>query len=154
MGRSQVSIEGRFWKYVKKTGYCWNWVGTIRTWGYGQAYVNRRAISAHRYSWQIHYGEIPSGKLICHRCDNRLCVNPEHLFLGTQAENIRDCMNKGRWHIGEKHGMAVLSENEVIAIRNKYVPYKVKCRHLAEEFKVTEATIRDIVCRKTWKHLP
>jgi hypothetical protein len=77
---------------------CWLWTGGINTWGYGV--LHRRgaheSISAHRAAWELHRGPIPNGLFVLHKCDTRMCVNPDHLFLGTQRDNIHDCMAKGR----------------------------------------------------------
>lgn len=75
---------------------CWEWIGTITNEGYGVFGAEGGFSSAHRFSWKIHYGDIPDGLLVLHKCDNRRCVNPEHLFLGTQSDNMRDKIAKGR----------------------------------------------------------
>lgn len=89
----------RFWKKVKKTSSCWIWIGTFSH-RYGQFHISRggkwRPVRAHRFSWEITNGKIPIGKYILHCCDNPPCVNPKHLFLGTQLENMRDRFSKRR----------------------------------------------------------
>jgi hypothetical protein len=95
------SEKCRFWAKVEVSPNCFTWIGGIfNQTGYGQFAVSpTKPDVAHRVSWRLTYGEIPSGMLVLHKCDNRLCVNPDHLFLGTQADNIKDMVQKGR-HIG------------------------------------------------------
>ena len=88
--------EERFWNKVDKSGDCWLWTGAKTGRGYGHILINGNSISAHRYSWEIHYGKIPENMCILHRCDNPICIKPEHLFLGTQTDNIADMDRKGR----------------------------------------------------------
>ena len=116
--RKSDSVKDRFFRRVKKGESCWNW---IRGYGFGKngygIFKNqelKKNVYAHRQSWMIHYGEIPQGKMVLHKCDNRACVNPDHLWLGTSQENTDDMMNKGRYVLprirrGENHANAKLS---------------------------------------------
>jgi hypothetical protein len=89
--------EARFWAKVEKTEKCWEWTAALHETGYGIFGIGgKRVDRAHRISWRMHFGEIPKGMIICHRCDNPRCVRPDHLFVGTYADNTRDCMEKGR----------------------------------------------------------
>lgn len=88
--------KGKFWERVNKTDTCWLWQGAIKNNGYGHTTYHQKQTNAHRLSWMLLRGEIPEGLEVCHKCDVRLCVNPDHLFLATHEENIRDCWAKGR----------------------------------------------------------
>ena len=95
-----MTIVERFWSYVRKSNGCWLWFGWSRK-GYGQFRYGKSAQKAHRIAWELTYGPIPFGLQVLHKCDTPLCVNPGHLFLGTQAENIIDAVNKGRLNLSE-----------------------------------------------------
>jgi hypothetical protein len=97
----QCSLQCRFWAKVDCTKECWTWTASVFTQtGYGQfALTPRKPVNAHRMSWELSFGDIPSGMYVLHKCDNRSCVRPDHLFLGTQKDNMVDMSNKGR-HVG------------------------------------------------------
>ena len=86
----------RFWARVNRTDDCWLWTGWKDWGGYGILTVKDKNIKAHRFSWELFFGPIPLGLKVLHKCDVRLCVNPDHLFLGTNLDNSRDMVNKGR----------------------------------------------------------
>lgn len=150
--RAHKSIDPqiRFWRQVDKTGDCWVWRGCKTIWGYGKIRLvrPRRTVSAHRFSWQISSGEIPSGLLVLHKCDNRVCVRPDHLFLGTQKDNIQDCIKKGRWPvkaIGRRGRVTNLDEDQARTVRHLYNAERRSQRELATFFKVSRNQISEIV---------
>lgn len=96
---TRSELDARFWAKVTKTETCWLWAGAKAA-GYGVIRRSRRSIKAHRYTWELTNGPIPDGLFACHTCDVRACVNPAHLFLGTNGDNQRDSVAKGR-HIGQ-----------------------------------------------------
>jgi hypothetical protein len=149
-----MTTEERFWcKVVHTDNGCWEWTGSITPKGYGMFRYNGKTQTAHRVSWQINRGEIPYGADVLHICDNRKCINPDHLWLGTDQDNMDDMYNKGRdWHLSrEKHPMAKLTVEEVDAIRSIYSNGDATQRQLAKEFGVHQGTIFYIVNNKHWK---
>lgn len=153
---SEKDIE-RFWKHVDKKSKdeCWEWNASVSNDGYGNIRINNKLYLPHRISWVIHNNVIPDGLLVCHTCDNRSCVNPSHLFLGTQKENMQDRDKKCRRIalVGEKNGKHRLTEKEVIEIRAKYIPYKYSTYKLAKEYGVSTTAVQCIITYKTWKHV-
>ena len=150
-----LPAEKRFWRQVKKTSECWLWAAATDKDGYG---IFRGEVGgvlykrAHRFSWALHTGEIlPSKALICHECDNPRCVNPDHLFVGTPAENMRDKIKKGRHRVkrGEESPHAKLKEAEIMAIVADPRPYS----QIAADYDVSASTIGDIKRRRSWKDL-
>src|SRR5688572_32703548 len=137
---SKGPVEARFWRKVKKSDGCWLWVGQLRPNGYGYIESRNQKESAHRYSWRLAHGEIPPGLKVLHRCDVRACVRPDHLFLGTQAENIADRDSKGRNRIGDKSHKAKLTEAQAreILVADRTRGYQAR---LAKQFGVGKTTI-------------
>lgn len=109
-------LKERFEEKINKTDTCWIWIGAKRKTGYGQICNNGKINSAHRISYELYKGEIPKGLCVCHTCDNPSCVNPEHLWLGTQNDNMLDAKNKKR--IGKK---AIYTKEELKIHRKQYL---------------------------------
>lgn len=151
------AIEARFWAKVAQAtpSGCWIWTAARKENGYGVlgAVAGRRNAYAHRLSWEIHFGLIPKGLLVCHHCDNRPCVNPDHLFLGTQADNQADMVAKGRSLRGTRHNMARLSEAAVREIRRLWEVGGLTQVEIGIRFGVNKGLVSAIVRGKTWRHL-
>jgi len=140
----------RFFNYVDKTDSCWIWTGGKRRRGYGMFNAgNGRNISAHRYSYEIHNGEIPDGMCILHKCDRPECVNPAHLFAGTLSDNMLDMLNKGR----NGNGQTKLTPEIVRNIRKAYACGGMTYVSLGNKFGIDRRTARDIVIRRHWKNV-
>lgn len=151
--RKVRSLHDRFhegYKINKKTG-CWLWQGYIGIRKRGRMLVNGKYQSVHRISYQLHHGLIPKGKCICHTCDIEHCVNPNHLWAGTQKENIADCVKKKRNNIGERNSRSKLTEHSIRLIRLAYP--ETNGPTLATRFGVHLQTIYRIVHRHNWKHI-
>ena len=148
------TIQERFEAKFTKAEGCWEWRAFKNSKGYGALYFNGRQRLAHRVAYQLYVGEIPAGLCVCHRCDNRGCVNPTHLFLGTQADNVHDCEDKGRdvHPFGEKHGRSKLTNEQIIEIRARHSDGAQNV-DLAKEFGVSQPTISMIVCGHTWTRI-
>lgn len=150
--------EERFWSKVAKSedpDKCWEWQGNLQHKGYGSFSYKRKPYGAHRFVWEITYGEIPKGLFVCHHCDNPRCVNPSHLFLGTPLDNMRDMINKGRLvaHKGEQNAGHKLTTEDVLYIREQIAMDKTTRADLAREMNIHKHTIDAIVARRSWKHL-
>ena len=159
-------MTARFWSKVTKTSTCWLWTAHIfPVSGYGQFSVKRQCIGAHRFAWIDTYGPIPKGMCVLHKCDVRHCVNPSHLFLGTNADNSADMVKKGRStkgraiphpnltnvRRGETHGMAKLTMKEVRDIRSLYLAGTYLQREIGAMYGVKQGTISQIVNKQKWK---
>lgn len=160
MARRQItldSIKGRC--RVNPRTECWEWSNCVQANGYGRINVNRKSTYVHRLAYRLAKGEIPAGHDVCHKCDNRRCCNPEHLFAGTRLANMRDAKEKGRLSCGIRHGITVVSHvrsrakltlekaREIRALRSA----GVSAKEIAEQFKVDVSNVRLIVAYKIWR---
>ena len=143
-----TELAQRFWTEVKKTETCWLWTGDTQSEGrYGSFETHQGwVVRAHRFAYMMAHGLIPGGVYVLHKCDNGLCVRPDHLFLGTQKDNVRDAIQKGHFKILNP---ARLTRRQVRAIRAK-AKHRTETA-LAKEYGVWPSTISDIVNGVTWK---
>lgn len=131
-------------KVIKKDG-CWGWNGSLLE-GRGRIYYEKKAMQAHRASWIIHNGIIPSNKYVCHTCDNIICTNPDHLFLGSPSDNTRDMLKKGR----RPHNK--LNVEDVINIR-VLLNNNVSGSQIAKKYSISPMTVSDIKLKRTWSYI-
>lgn len=152
-----------FFNKISKVGECWLWTGAKRgKSGYGAMKYNGKVVATHRVSWMIHNGEIPDGLNVCHKCDVRLCVNPDHLFLGTQSDNMMDCSNKGRLYVNPNRPLFQVGHVPQNRALTKDVVQKIKAAlqdkkgrthiDIAKEFDVKYQVLRDIVRGRSYKN--
>ena len=163
--RTLQSFADRFWRKANTSSGCWNWTAHIDEWGYGTFQVGSRtdhttkSVLAHRVSWELSVGPIPEGMNVLHKCDNPCCVRPDHLFLGTCADNVHDMQRKGREanRAGSKNGSAKLTERQVKIIKKEYrrgtsMYSRGNAVQLAKRFSVSRYTIWDAAVRR-WNHI-
>lgn len=157
------SEEGqeRFWRKVRvnSSEKCWEWISSFTMRGYGlfgcQLEPTKRvSLYAHRISYRLAYGKFPPNLEVCHTCDNPKCVNPDHLFLGDQIDNVADMVKKERNHRGESTGTSKLITNQVQQMRILHIQEKVPCIQIAKLFRMSLQQTSDICHGKAWKHLP
>ncbi len=178
-------VVSRFWSKVDRSGgpdACWLWTTSTFGSGYGQFKLEPRNLRAHRVAWEITHGCVPDGLFVLHRCDNRRCVNPAHLWLGTHKDNMADMQRKGRaatgdangsrlhperlvrgdvhparktlfWRCGTDNGEAKLTEQQVQWIRTRWECGGVRLQDLAVMYGVSKQTIWKVVNRKSWRHI-
>lgn len=152
--RAHSPVRKRFWSKVdvRSATECWEWKASRTKKGYGSfGFVNGTEY-AHRVSWILTFGDVPDGLFVCHRCDNRSCVNPNHLFLGTAKDNSEDMVNKGRSIVNEKNPMSKLKEDDVKQIRAILSSSdRPSHREIAKMFGVSSATVSLIGSNTIWK---
>lgn len=137
-----------FWKHVRKGGSCWEWTGYRMDKGYGIAWDGKKRWLAHRYSYTMVHGD-PGDKLICHKCDNPRCVRPDHLFIGTQADNMKDAATKDRVAHGDRHSKAKLTSKSAATIVSAVLSGTPQ-RQVAFRHGVSPATVCLIMQGKIW----
>ena len=160
-GRNQTSnltLEERFWEKVaiERPNDCWEWQAGCNSSGYGLVYINgHKSEVSNRLTWWLTRGEIPDLFCVLHKCDNRKCCNPNHLFLGTYLDNIMDRHEKGRdgWLEGEDHPGAKLTDEDVKEIRHLYSTGNYTQQEIAKGFPVGRSQIANILCGLEWKNV-
>lgn len=170
MARPRESLESKFWKKIIKGDHendCWKWSASKFKVGYGQIthgkfQYEHKNLKAHRVSYEIHFGAIPSDKIVCHTCDNRECTNPKHLFLGSWKDNAQDMIKKGRRYntSGTNNGQAKITMEIAEKIRlayaknesnNPYVRKKFSQQKLAKKYGISQSVVHSIIKNEYWK---
>jgi hypothetical protein len=165
-------LAERFWPLVDKSGECWEWTAARMKTGYGRLAVfterGKTQGLAHRVAYELTYGPIPPGMVICHRCDNPACVRPDHLFADTQTANMRDMTAKGRRARGERQGLrlhpecaargervasAKLTAEQVREIRHRYAAGEVTQKQIARQYGVSQSGVSLLIRRVRWRHV-
>lgn len=142
-------------RHVDESTGCWNWTLSVDTGGYGQAQFEKRKVSAHRLAYETWIGSVELGKCVCHHCDNRRCIRPSHLFLGTCQDNMDDCVRKGRIGRakGETNAAAKITENDVLEIRRRSATEKYG--EIAKDYPMLNPLSLPVIVRgKSWSHVP
>lgn len=139
-----------FWSRLNKTTTCWLWTGGSVTRGYGQLWSHGKCYKAHRYAWQLVNGEIPSGMCVRHKCDVPSCCNPDHLELGSHADNVADRVKRGRGARGSRVGTAKLSDQDVTEIRSLLCSGVTQVE-VAKRYSIHKETVSRIHRRKIYK---
>lgn len=139
---------------------CLNWIKHKSHFGHGRLHFGSKYYGAHRFSYEYFIGKIPNGLCVCHKCDNPSCVAPSHLFLGTKADNNKDCYQKGRYRNvpsdnpikGIDHKNSKLNESDVMLIKEMLI-YKISCSNICKLFNVSYGAIHHIKTGRTWNHI-
>lgn len=152
--RRYRSLEDLFYKNITpgQPDECWIWPMSTDEKGYGRVRLGTKEYSAHRLSYEVHNGPIPNGLFVCHKCDNSICVNPHHLFLGTPKDNSADMVKKDRQAKGERINKGKFVEADIIEIR-RLAGQGVQSKDIAALFGMDTSTVSEIINRKTWRHI-
>jgi HNH endonuclease len=152
--------EERFWRNVIKSDGCWTYKSTGQR-GYGKLHVEGKHLRAHRFSWELHFGKIPLGMLVCHKCDNPSCVRPDHLFMGTSADNTADMLAKGRYVApirtnnprGELHHNSKITNADAQCIKALWAKGGMRQADIGAMFGISQTSVYYIVSGRNWAHI-
>lgn len=149
-----MNLHERFMAKVEKTESCWVWTARKTCQGYGRISVGNVNKLAHRVAFELFAGDVPNGLHVLHSCDNPSCVNPSHLWLGTNNDNVADKMKKGRApsHVGEKNGNSRLTPEDVLAIRIEFNS-GISRDELSRNYGIAAQYVNQIAAKKVWRHL-
>lgn len=142
-----------FWHFTQRGDGCWLWTGGVQSKGYGTFSFDDTPFYAHRFSYELHKGAIPSGMCVCHHCDTPRCVNPEHLFLGTPKDNSVDMAAKGRSVSGDRCHWARLTSSQVIELRSLFATGQWTGKQLAERYGISPTHVYACAHRRFWTHI-
>lgn len=153
MSEAEIS---HFWSGVDigAKDQCWNWKRSTNTWGYGRAKIQHHMFGSHRIAYYLGNHSDPGRLLVCHKCDNKQCCNPSHLFVGTQSENLYDASRKGKliYNRGENHGRAKLTVSIIEQIKSLYLQ-GLSQHKIAHDLSINQSTVSRIISGKRWGHL-
>lgn len=148
--------EKNFWNKVDKAGECWEWTGGFSGNGYGSFKIKKLPINvsvgSHLFSYILHNGRVAEGRVVMHSCDNKKCVNPDHLSLGSHADNVADKVAKKRHARGETNGRAKITLDDANDIRDRFKNETITKRALASEYGIDESTVRLILLGRIWNN--
>ena len=154
---SEAKYVKHFWERVniKSPNECWEWKEGKTSDGYGSVSFNSKSHLSHRVAWILTNGPIPDKMFVCHSCDNRLCVNPKHLFIGSNDDNMRDMVVKCRSadQKGEKNGHAKLKKRDILKIRELYSRGDTSQQKIADIFGVTQGSVSHIIRKTQWRNV-
>ena len=150
---TQITLLDKFNASYKKIGECWIWNDKLLSTDYGVFYISGTSYLAHRMSYALFIDAIPKELFVCHKCDNPSCVNPDHLWLGTQADNMADAAKKGRMPRGEKSTNSKLTEKQITELLNLYATGNYSQEQIAKMFSISRTVVSNLLHNKTWKHL-
>ncbi len=158
---SSFTPEQWFWTYITKLDEdkCWPWSGGLTASGYGKFWYNKKIWLSHRLVYYFTYGKIDDSMFVCHRCDNPMCCNPKHLFLGSAKDNTNDMINKGRQQDyskvvrGSDNLMSKVTEQQVKEILFLHQEGKCKKKEIANKYGLTLSGLESIIYRRCWKHI-